>query len=93
MLLGVLDTLIAEVALVGVFDLHCLSERVVREDLSRALADELLLLLNIKGVYLVLIQLYDGFGPHQHRRNWRPLGVNLTDALLGNQFKIEHLIL
>lgn len=78
----VLNTLLAEVALAGILDVHHVSHLVVGEDLTGTTLNYFFLLEGRKFIYFVLVELYDWICAHYTGRNWTPLSVCLCIALL-----------
>lgn len=93
-ILSVLDTLLAETAVLRVFDVNDFSIFIELVNLSWALIHHRSFLLFCQlFVQLLLIQLNQWLLSHNTRRYWGPLGVNLTDSFFGNKFKIKKLVL
>ena len=89
----VFDTLVAEVALVNVFDFNCVGVPVVAVNLSWTTLNEFLLLLITQLVHFVLVESDDRFHAHEASCNWGPLGVSFGVLLLCNEFEVDLLVL
>lgn len=92
--LRVLLAFLAEAAVISVFDVDDFSGLIERENFPWALLNErssLLLSEILRDLFL--IQLNNWLLSHRTCCYWRPLGMDFTDAFLGNQLEIERLIL
>ena len=91
---GESSALLAERTLVGILDLDGLLQLVDAEDFSWALGHELLLLLHGESpVHHLVVEANHGLLAHGTGGDWGPLGMRLTDTLLGHHAESDLLVL
>lgn len=93
LLLGVLDALVAQVALHDVFNLNSLAQAVEREHFTGTRVDKLLFFLWVELADLFLIQIHDWLRAHHAGGHGRPLGVRQGSAFARNQLEVQLLVL